>query len=991
MFRWKAVLAGLILISGWEVCLGQTPGTIFTVAGIGVGDGLTATAVQLVSPVGVAVDGQGNLYIADSGHSHVRKVDTFGIISTVAGNGTTGFSGDGGPATEAQLSNFEGIAVDGQGNLYIADWGNGRIRKVDSEGIISTVVGGGTGDSSGDGEPALGAQLLSPSGVAVDAQGNIYITEYEGHRIRKVDSAGIISTVAGNGTAGFSGDGGPATEAQLGNPEWVAVDGQGNLFIADAGNRRLRKVDSAGIISTVAGSGTEGFSGDGGPATAAQLSYPEWVAVDAQGSLFIADRDNHRLRKVDNAGIISTVAGNGTPGFSGDGGPATAAQLNGPFAVAVGVQGNLFLADAGNHRIRKVDNAGIISTVAGGSVGDGLPATEAQLFLPLVVSVDGQGNFYIADFANHRIRKVDSAGIISTVAGNGTGGFSGDGRTATEVQLNLPSGVSVDGQGNLFIADRDNHRIRKVDPFGIISTVVGNGTSGFSGDGGEATQAQLNAPVEVVVDAQGNLFIADRGNHRIRKVSSWGTISTVAGEGTAGFSGDGGLATEAQLSLPSGVAVDGQGNLFIADLDNHRIRKVDSTGIISTVAGEGTADFSGDGGPATAAQLSGPAGVAVDGYGNLYIADRDNHRTRKVDTFGIISTVAGNGTAGFSGDGGPATAAQLSGPAGVTMDYLGNLFIADEANHRIRKVVSPALLAHSLPLPGAPLYPDSRITVVFDWPVDFSSVSTTTFVVEGSASGPISGTVTHDPASNSATFFPGAALQVGETVRVRLSGVVLDGDGDGDGDGPPVGELSWTFPVEASLVMTAYPVVAPPGLDGRLEAGEYAAAVPVYVELSSPYTLPGIVPVYPLPESAADLSFTAYLVYTATDLYVAVEVADEAIIDDPEQSWEDDDVELFFDGDRVSNDLAVGNANAEGGHFWVDAGGVDAGGEGLERGVAWFSAVNTRTGGGVAEFRIPLASLDTEDGPGVRAPGAGDTMGFNITVGDGRATGAGCT
>ena len=659
------------------------------------------------------MDGSGNLYIADTSNHRIRKVDSSGNISTVAGTGTQGFSGDGAAATAALLNLPLGVAVDGSGNLYIADTGNSRIRKVYATGVITTVAGTGTVGFSGDGAAAVAAQLGLPTDVALDGSGNLYIADAWNNRIRKVDTAGVITTVAGTGTFGFGtggygGDGGPAVAAQLNSPSSVAVDGSGNLYIADTGNSRIRKVDSSGNISTVAGTGTGGFSGDGGAATAARLT-PSSVAVDGSGNLYIADTGNSRIRKVDSSGNISTVAGTGTGGFGGDGGAATAARLRTPRGVAVDGSGNLYIADANNHRIRKVDSSGNISTVAGtgtggfgtvGFNGDGAAATAAQLRSPQGVAVDGSGNLYIADTFNQRIRKVNSSGNISTVAGDGTRSFGGDGGAATAAQLNFPRSVALDGSGNLYIADTFNQRIRKVDSSGNISTVAGTGTGGFSGDGGAATAAQLNSPSSVALDGSGNLYIADTGNSRIRKVDSSGNISTVAGTGTGGFSGDGGAATAARLT-PSSVAVDGSGNLYIADTGNSRIRKVDSSGVITTVAGteSGSYLYGGDGGAATAAQLNFPRSVALDGSGNLYIADSGNHCIRKVDTAGVISTVAGIGTigtGGFSGDGGAATAARLNSPSSVAVDESGNLYIADAGNNRIRKLT---------PLPPAPVAP----------------------------------------------------------------------------------------------------------------------------------------------------------------------------------------------------------------------------------------------------------------------------------------------
>ncbi len=689
-------LAGcLTLLAGTAWAQQQAGYRIDTIVGLqGVRDGLTAEEAVLSLPYDVAADGSGNVYIADSNNHRIRRIDADGTITTVAGTGTAGFSGDGGPATAAQLDFPTSVAVDGSGNLYIADVFNRRIRRVDAGGTITTVLGGGGAGSSGEGVLPTAAHLYNPIGVAVGGFGNLYISNYSTHRILRVDAFGMITTVAGTGAAGFSGDDGAATAAQLNRPSNVALDSSGNLYIADTGNQRIRKVDTNGTITTVAGTGTAGFSGDGEAATAAQLDFPTGAALDSSGNLYIADTGNQRIRKVDAGGTITTVAGTGTQGSSGDGGAATAAQLNNPIGVGLDGSGNLYIADTRNNRIRKVDAGGTITTAAGtesqGSRGVGGRATEAQLDFPIDVVVDDDsGNLYIADSSNHRILKVDAGGTITAAAGTGSHGFRGDGGPATAARLRFPHGAAVDGSGNLYIADTRNHRIRKVGAGGTITTVAGTGTDGFGGDSGPASAAQLNRPAGVAVDGSGNLFIADTNNHRIRKVDAEGTITTVAGTSGQGFSGDSGPATAAQLNGPNGVAVDGFGNLYIADTNNHRIRKVGADGTITTVAGTGTAVFSGDGRPATAAQLNGPNGVAVDSSGNLYIADTNNHRIRKVDTRRTITTVAGTGTAGFSGDSGPATDARLNGPNGVAVDGFGNLFIADTNNHRIRLLTPP--------------------------------------------------------------------------------------------------------------------------------------------------------------------------------------------------------------------------------------------------------------------------------------------------------------
>ena len=838
---------------------------ITTVAGGGnPGDGGQATAAELHGPAGVAMDSAGDLFIADSGNQRIREVNhATGVITTVAGNGIAGYSGDNGPATAAELFEPTSVAVDSAGDLFIADSGNYRIREVDlSTGIITTIAGNGSYTYSGDNGPATAAALNYPEGVALNAAGDLFIADSNNERVREVNrSTGIITTIAGNGNAGYSGDNGPAIAADLWGPEALAVDAAGNLFIDDCGNNRIGEVNlSTGIITTVAGNGSYGYSGDNGQATAAELGSPEGVAVDSIGDLFIDDTRNYRMREVNlSTGLITTVAGNGVWGYGGDGAQATAAELDYPEGAAVDAAGDLFIADSSNQRIREIasgaalvavvvptftsvqmsaasllygqsvtltatvtvappngiapsggvvsffngssllgmaalhsgtatlqvstlplgmdvvtanysgDDANfaasstgigpnsVITTVAGegnanyGYNGDGILATAAELNLPWGVAVDAAGDLFIADFYNSRIREVNhTTGLITTVAGTGVQGFNGDNIQATVADLYGPKGVAVDAAGNLFIAESYDevnpsagNRIREVNlATGVITTVAGNGMPGYGGDNGPATAAELHAPYGVAVDAAGDLFIADSPSNRVREVNlTTGLITTIAGNGKGagtgggGYGGDGGPATAAELNSPYGVAVNGAGDLFIADYGNECIREVNAcTHVITTVAGNGTQGYGGDNGLASAAALNGPTGVVVDTAGNLFIVDGGNNRIREMNaSTHVITTVVGNASVGDSGDNGPASAAQMWSPEGVAIDAAGDLFIDVWGNNRIREVTSSATAATVIPA-GTTTTADASST-------NFGAAGNVTLTAQVTANAPSTATV----------------------------------------------------------------------------------------------------------------------------------------------------------------------------------------------------------------------------------------------------------
>ena len=660
---------------------GPRIGTIETIAGVGVqgygGDDPTTTPAFLNAPSGIAKDGAGNWYISDSGNHRIRKVTSTFVISTVAGTGVAGFSGDNGPGTAAKLYSPEHIVFDGAGNLLISDAGNHRIRKLSSDGTITTIAGTGVSGAAGDNGPATSAQLATPFGVAVCPGGSFVIADTNNHAIRRVNSSGVITKIAGGNGQGFFGDGGPAISAVLNSPTGVACDSTGNVFIADYGNHRIRKVITDGTISTIAGTAFHGLSGDGGPATSATLYYPADVAVDTGGNMFIADYFNDRIRQIAPSGIITSAVGSLSYGSSGDGGPATAAQLYSPTGVSVTPSGDLLIADMDNNRIRQV-TAGIIRTVAGfgirGFSGDGTRGRLSVFWEPSGVAVDPGGTVYIADTFNHRIRKLPPNGDISSIVIT---------NPADDGPFDFPYRMVFDGAGNIYTFNHfSDYRLRRINPDGILTTVAGiNASSGFGGDGGPGPLATMYQPTSISIDPQGNLFITDTFSYRIRKLDSNGIISTFAGTFSSGFSGDGGPATTAQFTAPVATASDRNGNLFIAD--GVRIRKVDTNGIINTIAGTGVSGFSGDGGPATLAQLSNPVDLAVDNFGNLFISERT--RIRMIDTGGMITTVAGTGTSGYSGDGGLATAANIFAE-GIAVDGAGNVYFADRLSHRIRRV-----------------------------------------------------------------------------------------------------------------------------------------------------------------------------------------------------------------------------------------------------------------------------------------------------------------
>jgi sugar lactone lactonase YvrE len=617
----------------------------------------TGATASFSSVRGVAVDGSGNVFVADTGNHAIRKITPAGVVSTFAGSGSSGFTN--GTGTTASFSWPNGVAVDSSGNVFVADTGNHAIRKITLAGVVSTLAGSGSeGFSNGTGTTA---SFFQPRGVAVDSSGNVFVADEGNSAIRKITPAGVVSTFAGGVSNGFIN--GVCTTASFCWPRGVAVDNSGNVFVADAGNAVNFKITPAGVVSTLAGGGTAaGLTGPSGVAVdnsgnvfvadtdqgailkitpagvvstfaggvfygftngigaAASFCFPSGVAVDNSGNVFVADSCNNAIRKITPTGVVSTFAGSGSSGFSD--GTGTAARFYGPTGVAVDGSGNVFVADSNNYAIRKISPAGVVSTLAGDGPDGFFHGAETlpSAKLPDGVAVDGSGNVFVADSGNSTIRKISSAGMVSTLAGSGSLGFSNG--TGTAASFARPSGVAVDSSGNVFVADTYNHAIRKITPAGVVSTFAGGVSYGFTN--GTGTVASFSMPTGVAVDSSGNVFVADTGNNVIRKITPAGVVSTFAGSGTGGFTN--GTGTAASFLWPTGVAVDNSGNVFVADKFNYAIRKISPSGVVSTLSGNGTGGYRNNTG--TGAVYSFPTGVALDKSANVFVADSDNHAIR---------------------------------------------------------------------------------------------------------------------------------------------------------------------------------------------------------------------------------------------------------------------------------------------------------------------------------------------------------------------------
>ena len=778
-------------------------------------------AAQFSNPSGVAIKSNGDVFVADRLNHRVRKITAAGVVSTFVGSGVAGSAN--GTGTAAQFEKPTGLAIDGSGNLYVADESNHRIRKITPAGVVSTFAGTGVaGYAEG---AAAAAKFLYPAGVAVDADGNVYVADSENHRIRMIAAAdGMVTTLAGNGVSGFND--GVFSNAQFSSPQGISVSAAGSVLVADTGNHRIRVID-AGNVTTLAGDGSEGFLD--GPGGNARFASPRGVALDGDGIAYISDSGNHRIRRIATDGQVSTLAGSGIPGqvTSPTSGlyPATACQFNTPVGITADAAGRLWVTQEG--LLRKIARSATLPTVlvtpdatgtgervvfaavdqpllygstyyfrargtnyrdsvtgeilsfvtpqakismfAGadtsataiydqqsdvigfGSTPTGQPVIRSLTIYnpgtwPLTVSTVGfptgfqltggvgviapltsltfqltlaatsagtfSGNVVIhnnspeqAVFTFPITGEVLDPPVLTTLAANpigiGTATFNAtvnprdssttvwfewsqdpefDGvmvSTTTGLDLNQPSGIATDAGGNTYVADTLNHRIRKITPAGTTSTFAGTGTAGFA-DGAGST-AQFNQPVGLVISSTGVLFVTDSGNHRIRAIDSAGVVSTYSGLGTPGFTD--GIATAARFLNPAGLAIDGTGILYLADSGNHRIRKVALDGSVSTLAGTGTAGSANG----AASTFNAPLGIARDSAGFVYVTETSSHAIRKIAADGFTSVFAGSSTtADFVNASG--AAARFSSPSGLAVGVSGLLYVTDKGNHRIRAI-----------------------------------------------------------------------------------------------------------------------------------------------------------------------------------------------------------------------------------------------------------------------------------------------------------------
>ncbi|MGV3697822.1 Ig-like domain-containing protein, partial [Flavobacterium sp.] len=717
--------------------------TVSTIAGNGTSgfsDGSTASP-KFYSPTGIAVAASGNIYIADSQNHCIRKISASGYVTTFAGSGFAGFLN--GSADVAQFNAPYCIAVDASENVYVTETNSYAVRKITQAGDVSTLAGKNNTSGFLDGQGAS-ALFAAPKGLDVDSSGNVYVADANSNRIRKITNAGVVSTVAGDGTAGYLD--GQGTSAKFSNPIGVAVTASGNIYVSDTSNNRIRMISASGSVTTIAGSGAAGMVN--GQGTSAQFNAPRAITVDTSGNIYVVDYSNNRIRKITTSGSVTTLSGAG--GFGAVNGAGSVATFKYPEGISADSSGTIFVADVTNNCIRRVTSTGDTTTYAGSAtrgLENGQIGAMAMFNSPIAVAVTSGGITYVIDDFNSCIRKVTSNGIVTTFAGNTATGYA-DGQ-GTAAYFNNPKGMAIDAAGNIYIADTFNNRIRKITSSGVVTTIAGDGTAGYLD--GQGTAARFNNPYGLTVDASGNIYVADTKNHRIRKISAGGTVTTVAGYLLSGYVD--GAPTVARFKNPQGIAIDNAtGILYVVDTTNNRIRKIATDGTVSTFAGS-FAGYSDDQG--TAAYFNNPIGIAIDTAGNLYIGDYYNSVIRKITNTGLVTTFAGNGSSEYAD--GIGNVASFYFPVGVATTASGDVYVADSYTQRIRKITSvePFNIVPTLP---AGINFNTTTGVISGTPTEVRTTSTYT-ISASNYSGTGTTTITFATGTATSTPAPTASAQ----------------------------------------------------------------------------------------------------------------------------------------------------------------------------------------------------------------------------------------
>lgn len=624
-----------------------------------------ASSASFNVPYAVATDSAGNVYIGDGGNYAIRKIAPDGTTSTLAGSGVAGRAD--GVGSAASFASPAGLAVDSAGNVYVADTGNNEIRKITPDGTVSTLAGSPL-PSYADGT-GTAASFFYPSAIAVDASGNIYVADQGNFVIRKITPGGVVSTIVGAHGVRGSVDG-VGSAAEFNDVAGMTIDGSGNLYVTEQENNAtdgavVRKISSTGVVTTLAGSVTTSGTADG-TGSAARFYFPAEISVDQAGNLYVADSNNYVIRKITPANVVTTFAGTDHM-EGGANGPAATALFNLPTGIAIDPTGNLYVADRNNNAIRKIDTSGTVSAFSGQAPEYQIaPDWASTLFQPCSMTHDTSGNLYLVDCGRGVVYKVTPSGTISALAGTaGITGFTNGQGAAASFQFSGTSGIAVDAAGNVYVSDSINNVIRKITPAGLVTTFAGSGVDGYVD--GSAGSAQFSGPAGLVFDAAGNLYVVDSLNSVVRKITPAGIVSTFAGNGVS--NNIDGTGTAASFDIPNGITIDSAGNLYVTQTIYCNIRKITPAGVVTTFATPDTNNISSS---RNEPLFYGPEGIATDPAGNVFVADYGDDAVYVFSPSGVITTIAG--VVGKNGVTMGALPGQLSKPVGLTY-YSGQLYI----------------------------------------------------------------------------------------------------------------------------------------------------------------------------------------------------------------------------------------------------------------------------------------------------------------------------